>query len=1087
MSAVDEYLFPVSPAQARLLVLDRLHPGTTQYHVPAAFAVHGPFDTAAFAAALDALVARHESLRTAFRAEAGEYVQVVSAHARVPVRRHTGVAPADADAAVRAQLVQPFDVHTGPLLRCDVWPLGADEHRILLTVHHLVCDGWSLQIMLRELAAAYRARVGQAAWAAEPLPVQYGDYAAWQRDRLAGGGYAEAIGYWARLLRGAPPTLALPTDHPRPAVVSTGGGIHRFVVPGATRRRLHALARDRRTTPFAVLFAAFNAFLSRISGQLDLVVGVPVSGRDHVDVQGMVGLLTNTLAVRTDVSGTPTFAELVDRVDRVLAAGRDHQEAPFSEVVDAVAPQRQLSHDPVVQVVFAYDDDTELDLELPGCRVERLDVALAAAKFDLVLYLERNGPDLAAQFVYRADLLLAATVSGWAEAFGVLLESLLDRPHAPVRDAHLVGPAQRHRILTGWNATDVPAPDRPVPDLVAQRAAARPGATALVAGDTVLTYRELVDRADRLAGELRAAGVGPEVSVGLCLPRCVELAVAMLAVLRAGGAFVPLDPRLPPARIGHMLAAAGTRLVLATADTEGRAAGHGVPVALLAPGAAGATGLPEAGPPRAQVPGAVRATRPADAAYTLFTSGSTGTPKGVVIEHRGLTNLAAGIGPQLPVTAGDRVLQYVEVGFDGVVMDLFSTWVAGAELHLVGEYERLGDALYARLRDSRITSVLLPPAAAMSLPCPPGALPDLRTMIVGGEACPPELVERWATPGRRLVNAYGPTENTVLATLSTLSPGAPVTIGRPAANLRAYVLDRRLNPVPPGVVGEIYLAGAGLGRGYAGRPGGSAERFVADPFGPPGSRMYRTGDLGRHDAAGLLSCLGRGDSQVKVRGFRIELGEIEAVLAGHPRLAAAAVTAVGQGAQRRLLAYVVGAGGPPPGSGELRAWLGDRLPAYMVPETITHLDRLPLGSTGKVDRARLPEPRAGRPELGHRRVAAASATERRLAEVWRQVLGVEDPGVHDNFFDLGGNSILLLGVLTALRDQGENELSMVDLFRHPTIAALAARLERPAGTGPADDVRDAARRHGQDRRARLLVRTGRLAAGGDNPQRGGAR
>jgi amino acid adenylation domain-containing protein len=487
------------------------------------------------------------------------------------------------------------------------------------------------------------------------------------------------------------------------------------------------------------------------------------------------------------------------------------------------------------------------------------------------------------------------------------------------------------------------------------------------------------------------------------------------------------------------------------------------------------------------VPGAARGIRPGDAAYTLFTSGSTGTPKGVVIEHRGLTNLAAGIGPQLPITAGDRVLQYVEVGFDGVVMDVFATWVAGAELHLVGEYERLGDALYARLRDSRITSVLLPPAAAMSLPCPPGALPDLRTMIVGGEACPPELVERWATPGRRLVNAYGPTENTVLATLSTLSSGAPVTIGRPAANLRAYVLDSRLNPVPPAVVGEIYLAGAGLGRGYAGRRATSAERFVADPFGPPGSRMYRTGDLGRYDATGVLSCLGRGDSQVKVRGFRIELGEIEAVLAGHPRLAAAAVTAVGQGAGRRLHAYVVGAGGPPPGAAELRAWLGDRLPAYMVPETITHLDRLPLGATGKVDRARLPEPRAGRPDLGHRRVAPRSATERRLAEVWRRVLGVEEPGVHDNFFDLGGNSILLLGVLTALRDQGGTELTMVDLFRHPTIAALAARLDRPGGTGAGDDVRDVARRHGQDRRARLLVRTGRLAAGGDNPQRGGAR
>jgi amino acid adenylation domain-containing protein len=706
--------------------------------------------------------------------------------------------------------------------------------------------------------------------------------------------------------------------------------------------------------------------------------------------------------------------------------------------------------------------------------VERVDIPLDAAKFDLVMYVERRGPDLGVEFVYRTDLLAPQTVAEWARSFRVLLDGLLDRPDRAVTAADLLDDAQRRRILDEQNRTGVATPTLLVPDLIARRAAERPAATALVAGDTVLTYRELLDRADRLAALLRDAGVRPEIPVGLCLPRSVELAVATLAVLRAGGAYVPLDPQLPPSRVGQMLADAGARLVLATGATAARLAVLGVPVAVPTGGGADLSERPEpvedAG---AAAPG------PENTAYILFTSGSTGAPKGVAIEHRALANLATAVGPQLSVSAGDRVLQYGGVGFDVVVSDLFMTWVAGGELHLPGEHERLGDALYARLRDSRITYVLLPPVAAMSMPCPPGALPDLRTFVVGGEPCPPEFIERWSAPGRRVVNAYGPTETTVCATIAEPLPGEPVTIGRPLANTRTYVLDDRLRPVPAGVAGEIYIAGTGVGRGYASRPGMTAERFVADPFGPPGSRMYRTGDLGRYAVDGALTCLGRTDSQVKVRGFRVELVEIETVLASHPRVAVAAATVAGEAGQRRLLAYLVGTGGTPPGSGELRSWLAERLPAYMVPETIVYVDELPVGPTGKVDRARLPEPPATRPELRQPRVAPASATEHRVAEVWARVLGLDRPGVHDNFFDLGGNSILLLSVLTALREQGDTGLSMVDLFQHPTIAALAERVDRPAAPGPSTADRDASRRRGQDRRERLAARAARVSAGGD--------
>lgn len=1065
----EEYHFPVAPAQARLLVLDRLHPDDPQYHVPAAFTVHGPFDVQAFTRALDTVVARHEALRTAFRVEDGAYVQAVAAEAHPEVQVHPGTPAGAVTEALLAEAVRPFDLGRAPLLRCTVHRVDDGSHCLLLTVHHLVCDGWSLQLVLQELAACYRAERDGTAADLEPLPVQYPDYAVWQRDRLARGGHADAVAHWAEQLRGAPATLALPTDRPRPAVQSTAGASRRFVLPPDLRDRLASTARARGTTPFAALFAAFNAFLSRITGLHDLVVAVPVSGRDHPDLQGMVGMLANTLALRTDLSGDPSFHELLDRVRDRLDASRPHQDAPFSAVVDAVAPERQLSHDPVAQVMFAYDDDTEPALELAGAEVRRLDLPLASAKFDLLLYVERSGPDLVAQFIHRTDLLDEATVRAWADSFRTLLDDLLARPERPIGEAALLGPDQRRRVLHDWNRTAAAAPDRLVPDLVAERAAERPEATALVAGGTRLGYRQLLARADRLAEGLREAGVGPEVPVGLCLPRGAEMAVAALAVLRAGGAYLPLDPEQPPARLRAMLADARARLVLAADGTAAGAQRLGVPVAVVAPAADGFTVPPPRGP------GQRRGGRPGprNTAYLLFTSGSTGTPKGVAVEHRSLTNMATAVRAHFPVTADDRVLQYVSFGFDVAVSDLFFAWVAGAELHIADERERLGDALHDRLRDSRISYVFLPPSAAMSLPVRPGSLPELRTLAVGGEPCPAELVERWAAPGRRLVDAYGPSEATVYATTAELTPRRPVVIGRPVANTRAYVLDRRLQPVPVGVVGEIYLAGAGLARGYANRPGLTAERFVADPYGLPGERMYRTGDLGRHDADGVLSYLGRTDTQVKVRGFRVELGEIETVLAGHPQVALAAARVLGSGGDRRLAAYAVPVEGAAPGVGELRAWLAEHLPAYMVPEAIVPLDALPLNRSGKVDRSRLPEPPSTRPRLAQPYAPPAGATQQRLAAVWGGVLEVDRIGAHDNFFELGGNSIRLLAVLAELRRLGGRyaELALVDLFRHPTVSALAAHLDRSAAParGAARPAGDALRR-GADRRERLAAR-----------------
>ncbi|MEV4112477.1 amino acid adenylation domain-containing protein [Nonomuraea sp. NPDC049695] len=1043
-----EYEFPVSPAQARMLVLDQLNPGTAQYNVPVAFAVRGPFDVTAFGASLDAAVARHESLRTVFRPHDGQYVQVVAEGAKAALRVERDVPVAEAYASMVAEAATPFDVAAGPLLRCVVYALDDGSHRVLLTAHHLVCDGWSLRVLLRDVADAYRgltAPQGTPGTSGGEAPLQYPDYAVWQRERLDSHALDDAVAFWAESLRDAPTTPALPTDRPRPAVQSTAGGVERVELPADTRERLAKVAAERNATPFMALFAAFAAFLARISGQRDLVVATPVSGRDHPDVQDLVGLLANTLAVRTDLSGDPSFLDLLTRVRDRFVAGHPHQEAPFEAVVQAVAPGRELSHDPLVQVMLAFEDDAGLRLDLPGAVTERVELLLSEAKFDLLLTVERDADRLAAHFVYRADLFAPGTVRHWARAFATLVDGLLDRPDLPITAVDLLSTENRRLVLGDWNRTATPTGGRLVPDLVAERALERPDATALVYGPASLTYRDLMERADGLAATLRAVGVGPEVPVGLCLPRGADMAVAALGVLRAGGAYVPLDPGHPDARLRFMVADAGVRLLIAAEPRD-----LGVPV--MRPDEE----APSIGPVTTSEPTL------SDTAYILYTSGSTGTPKGVAVEHRALLNLATAVRPQFPVTGDDRVLQYVSFGFDVAVSDLFFAFVAGAELHVAAECERLGEDLYARLRDSRITYVFLPPSAAMSLPCPPDALPDLRTLAIGGEACPAELVERWATPSRRVVDAYGPSENTVYATTADLVPGEPVVIGRPVANARAYVLDERLRPVPAGVVGEIYLAGASMARGYANRPGLTAERFVANPFGEPGERMYRTGDLGRYDAGGVLSYLGRVDTQVKLRGFRVELGEIETVLAAHPGVSVAAAAVRGD----RLAVYAVPAQAPVPAAGELRAWLGERLPGYMVPDLVVFLDELPLSTSGKVDRSRLPDPPLTRPDLDRPYVAPETATERRLAEVWAEVLGLTRIGTQDNFFDLGGNSIRLLAVLAALRERGhDGGLKLVDLFRHPTVAALAARLDGP---GQADH--DESRRRGQGRRERMAAR-----------------
>jgi len=1078
---VEEYEFPVTSAQQRLLVLDRLAPGTAQYSLYAAYRVTGGFDTGAFEACVTEINARHEALRTVFRAVDGEFAQIVRARTPTPYRLERAVPAAGADAAVEAAAARPFDIEHGPLARVAVFEVDDGSHRILIAAHHLVADGWSLGVLVRELSECYRRlRSGQSPELPEPA-IQYGDYAAWQRERAAAGEFEAQLGYWHKLLADAPPNLPLPADLPRPRVRTPAGGHLLRAVPGRTASALDRIGRELGATPTATLLAAYAVFLGRLCGRRDLVIGLPVAGRDRSDVQDLVGMLVNTVGLRIDLSGGPSFAALVDRVGGALRDARENQDAPFESVVNRLAPDRVLDHDPVYQVVFSHEDQEALPLELPGAEVTRQELFLDVAKFDFMLQAERAAERLSLRYVYRSDLYTPSTMSRWADLFETLLGELVaDQGQRSIETAGWLPAETRARLLRMSTGPRTPVPDLRAHQLFESRAAQVPRARAVVTAEAELSYAQLDERAERVAASLRARGIGVGDVVGLCLPRTERMPLAVLGVLKAGAAYLPLEPDYPAERLRYLVADSGAALVLA--DEPAAAGLAGLDASVLTLRTALGTSL-EITPDDA--PRDVREPEPDDLAYVIYTSGSTGTPKGVGVSHRSLADYAVSRARILGVDGRSRVAQLGSFSFDASVSDMFVALCAGAELHIVGSHERLGPPLFERLRDAEITAALVLPSVLASLPSEPGALPLLRTLAVGAERLPVDLVRRWA-PGRTLVNLYGPTEATVCATAAVLAAGDPVDIGRPLPNARVYVLDHRLEPAPVGVVGEIYIAGPGLARGYIGRPGQTAQAFVADPHGPAGSRMYRTGDLGRYLPSGAIDLLGRSDDQVKVRGYRIEPGEIENALAAHPAVARASVMARADDGETRLVGYFV----PRPSAAvlehELRSWLARRLPAHLVPAAFVRLAEMPLTASGKVNRGALPAPARERPEQAYSYVPPRTGLERRIAAVWARVLRIERIGTGDNFFDLGGDSVRLLAVHTRLATGADGaeplELDLVDLFRHPTVSTLASHLARAAETGlserpdtRSDTARARARERGTGRRGRLDALNNRKA------------
>ncbi|MFD4573532.1 amino acid adenylation domain-containing protein [Streptomyces sp. NPDC058417] len=1057
---------PLSFAQRRLWFLHRLDPAAAVgYHLPRAVRLTGPLDAAALAAALGDVVDRHESLRTVFPERDGRAVQVVLPPQNRPFdlpvtdvpRSGDGGgdaagAPGDdapLDALLADRAVRPFDLAAELPLRADLFRIADQEHVLLVVLHHIAGDGWSVLPLAEDLRTAYTARAGGRApdWA--PLEIQYADYTLWQRDLLGdgpegAGSTADATGpdslaarqlaYWTERLAGIPDELELPADFPRPALPGHRGGRVEFRMERELHEAVTALARATGASVFMVLQAALAALLRKLGAGTDIPLGTPVAGRTDAALEGQVGFFVNTLVLRTDVSGDPTFRDLIARARTTDLAAYAHQDVPFEWLVDALNPERSLARQPLFQVLLALQNNAPADLALPGTVAETRALPTGTARFDLAFDLteeqdERGRPDgIGGLLEYSADLFTHATAVSVAERLVDFLRALTERPDTALSGFDVLLPAERMR-LTEWNGAAVARPEpTTVPRLFAARAATDPHRPALALPDgTTVSYGDLADRVHRLAHLLVERGVGRGQVVALMADRSAHTVTAILAVLAAGAAYLPVDPAYPDDRIAYVLGDAAPAAVLTTA-----AVAHRVPADAPAPLVLddGAVLADLAGRP-ARAPGAGPAA--GDPAYVIYTSGSTGRPKGVVVGHASATALTAQAG-RFGVREGGRVLQFAALSFDAAAWEVLTTLVTGAVLVLATEEQRApGDPLAAFLSEADVDVVCLPPAVLAAWP-EDRPVPSGTTVITAGEACPPAVVEKWAA-NTVLLNAYGPTETTVCATVSTpLVPGGRPPIGTPLAGTVVHVLDDDLRPVPPGVTGELYVGGASLALGYLGRPDLTAQRFVTDPAGPAGARMYRTGDLVRRLPDGALDYVGRADDQVKLRGFRIELGEVEGALQSHPEVDRAAVLIrEDRPGDKRLVAYVVPATGAAPAPATLRAHVAGQLPDYMVPAAVVALDGLPLTTHGKLDRRALPAPDYTDATRGR---AAATAPERALCAVFATVLGLPEVGADSGFFDLGGDSISSIQLVGRARAAGLL-ITAQDVFLHRTPAALA--------------------------------------------------
>jgi amino acid adenylation domain-containing protein len=1056
---------PLSFAQQRLWFLEQLQPGTAVYHIPAAVRLTGQLNISILQRSLNAILQRHEVLRTNFPAIAGiPTIQITPERAiALPIVDLSGLNPLDQEVEIRRVAVQsastPFDLATDLLMRVVLLRCEADESVILLTLHHIASDGWSMEILLSELAALYTAFLQQQPSPLPPLPIQYADFAHWQRQWLQGQVLEQQLDYWRSQLGGDRPVLQLPTDFPRSRVQRFRGAVRSFSLPESTSRAIAQLAQSQGVTLFMTLLAAYTVLLHRYTGQTDILVGCPIANRNRTEIEGLIGFFVNTIVIRTQLAGNPTFQELLQQVRSLTWQAYDHQDLPFEKLVEDLQPARDLSYNPLFQVKFRLENPPTDRIELPGLTLASLGQVNPTAKLDLSLDMYETETGLVGGFEYNQDLFTEATITQLSNHFCTLLESIVTSPNQLISQLSILTPAETQKILLDWNQTQV---DYPLTDcfhqLFEQQVAKTPDAIALVFENQTWTYQKLNQRSNQVAHYLRQQGVQPEVTVGICLERSPEMIVALLGILKAGGAYLPLDPAYPSERLAFMLSDAQVSLLLTQTNL---------------------VDLPYASP--------IYLDRDWDAialmsdqnpqssvtldhlAYLIYTSGSTGTPKGVLIPHRGLTHLTFDKIRVCQVDETSCVLQFFSLSFDASIPEIIMPLAAGGKLCLAPSATLLpGLALVQLLQQQQVTHITITPSALSQLPA--ADLPDLKMVLVGGEAPSPELITQWSA-GRRFINGYGPTEVTVNASMVVCGNGQPLqpTL-RPSSNKQFYILDAHLQPVPVGAIGELYIAGVGLARGYLNRPDLTADRFIPLPkfvssngtenlninTSPNNqSRLYKTGDLASYLSDGRIKLWGRVDNQVKIRGFRIEPQEIEQVLWQHPALQTGAVIVrEDQPGEKRLVAY--GVAKTDVSISDIRAFLREKLPEYLVPSAIALIPALPLTPNGKLDVRSLPAPEQIQTALPY--VAPRNEIESKLADLFSQALNQAQISIDADFFELGGHSLLATQLIAQVLQEFQVELSVMDLFEAPTIAGLATQITRkqlqPQDYSFSDDERE---------------------------------
>jgi amino acid adenylation domain-containing protein len=1039
----EVFVFATSFAQQRLWFLDSLAPGNPYYNVLTALRLTGSLNFTALTQTFNELVRRHEILRTTFVMVEGQPVQVIAPSLIIPIRVidlrnqfESQERETQARRLLSKEAQRSFNLTTGPLLRLTLLQLDEAEYVLLLNIHHIVADGWSIGVLIKELGTLYKAFLEDRQLPLPELPIQYADFAEWQREWLQGEVLETQLRYWRHHLDKIS-VLNLPTDRLRPAVPTYKGAKQFIQLPPELTQALETLSHQEGVTLFMTLLAAFQTLLYRYTQQEDIAIGSPIANRNRSEVEGLIGFFVNTLVLRTDLSGNPTFQELLNRVRQVTLSAYAHQDLPFEKLVEELHQERDLSCHPLFQVVFSLQNTPIEALELPGLTLSQFEFDSKTAKLDLEFHLWQDLESLKGQVVYSTDLFDDSTITRMLGHFQTLLESIVVNPKQRLCDLSILTKAERHQLLIfNRNQFKIPNSKSKIEQCFHQLfeaiVAETPNAIALVFEHQQLTYRELNIQANQLAHYLQQLGVVPDVLVGICVERSLEMIIGLLGILKAGGAYVPLDPSLPQSRLNFMLEDAKVSVLLTQKKLLKHFQDFSNPIICIDEDWATITQHSQENP--------ISCVTSDNLAYVIYTSGSTGQPKGVLIKHRGLSNLASAQIEVFNLQASNRILQFASLSFDASIFEIVMALRTGATLYLAKKESLLpGKVLLQILREKAITHVTLPPAVLAVLPTE--SLPALQTIICAGEFCSQDIIKRWWSSNRRFFNAYGPTEATVWSTVAEINTiSEKPSIGRAIANTQIYILDKYLQPVPIGIPGELYIGGEGLAEGYLNRPELTQNRFLEETGFLPKTRLYRSGDLGCYRVDGNIEFLGRIDNQVKIRGFRIELSEIETVLMMHESVEKAIVIAKENvKSDRYLVAYIIPTKQPATTS-KLRELLKEKLPEYMIPSSFVVLDSLPLTPNGKVDRFALTALDTTNRSIDKTYIAPRNSTELTLAKIWAEVLQIERVGIYDNFFDLGGNSLLTVRLLEQIHKQFERDLPLSTIFLNPTIESFANSL-----------------------------------------------